>query len=73
VARDGGERGRNWTGHTRESSVYTTAMLHPVASAVAIGVCAAVIGQLMRGGVTRMRSRPGISAALPGRRTDEAQ
>lgn len=29
VASDGGERGRNWQGHTRESSVYTSAVLHP--------------------------------------------
>src|SRR5688500_2723522 len=28
VAHDGGERGRNWEGHTRSSSVYTKAMLH---------------------------------------------
>jgi NAD(P)-dependent dehydrogenase (short-subunit alcohol dehydrogenase family) len=29
VAQDGGERGRNWKGHTRESSAYTSAFLHP--------------------------------------------
>ena len=29
VEDDGGERGRNWTGHTRMTSVYTKAMLHP--------------------------------------------
>jgi short-subunit dehydrogenase len=29
VPADGGERGRNWEGHTRESSVYTRAALHP--------------------------------------------
>jgi len=39
VADDGGERGRNWTGHTRESSVYTRAVLHPRA---ALAVCGAV-------------------------------
>jgi len=33
---DGGERGRNWDGHTRESSVYTRAALHPRASAAVI-------------------------------------
>jgi NAD(P)-dependent dehydrogenase (short-subunit alcohol dehydrogenase family) len=38
VAHDGGERGRNWEGHTRSSSVYTKAMLHPAAAA---GVLAA--------------------------------
>lgn len=36
---DGGERGRTWSGHTRRSSVYTEAFLHPraMATAVAIG------------------------------------
>jgi hypothetical protein len=29
LADDGGERGRNWTGHVRGSSVYTKAVLHP--------------------------------------------
>ena len=29
LADDGGERGRNWTGHVRGSSVYTKAALHP--------------------------------------------
>jgi len=33
VADDGGERGRNWTRHTRGSSVYTRAFLHPLAAA----------------------------------------
>jgi NAD(P)-dependent dehydrogenase (short-subunit alcohol dehydrogenase family) len=41
VARDGGERGRSWTGHTRSSSVYTKAMLHP---ATAVGIAAAAVG-----------------------------
>ena len=38
VADDGGERGRNWTGHTRESSVYTRAFLHPGAAAAVTGL-----------------------------------
>lgn len=43
VADDGGERGRNWSGHTRRSSVYTKAMLHPAATAAAVmGVVAGV-------------------------------
>jgi NAD(P)-dependent dehydrogenase (short-subunit alcohol dehydrogenase family) len=29
VAHDGGERGRNWTGRTKETSLYTWAALHP--------------------------------------------
>ena len=33
---DGGERGRNWDGPTRESSVYTRAALHPWATAAVI-------------------------------------
>jgi short-subunit dehydrogenase len=38
VQADGGERGRNWEGHTRESSVYTRAVLYPRATAVIMGV-----------------------------------
>jgi hypothetical protein len=50
VPTDGGERGRNWEGHTRESSVYTRAALHPRASAaiiaaVALGVAAVAAGR----------------------------
>lgn len=42
VDHDGGERGRTWTGHTRESSLYTSALLYP---RLAIGlVCAGVLG-----------------------------
>ncbi len=37
VTHDGGERGRNWEGHTRRSSVYTQAMLHPRAASAVIG------------------------------------
>jgi short-subunit dehydrogenase len=37
VPDDGGARGQNWTGHTRESSVYTKAFLRPYA---ALAVCA---------------------------------
>jgi NAD(P)-dependent dehydrogenase (short-subunit alcohol dehydrogenase family) len=38
---DGGERGRNWSGHTRGSSIYTRAFLHPRATAAAVlGVAA---------------------------------
>jgi short-subunit dehydrogenase len=42
VPADGGERGRNWAGHTRASSVYTEAILHPRAAA-AIGLCVAAL------------------------------
>jgi NAD(P)-dependent dehydrogenase (short-subunit alcohol dehydrogenase family) len=34
VAHDGGMRGRNWTGHVRRSSLYTTAVLHPKRAAI---------------------------------------
>ena len=43
VADDGGERGRNWSGHTRRSSLYTKAFLHPRATVAAV---ATVIGGL---------------------------
>jgi short-subunit dehydrogenase len=42
VSNDGGERGRNWTGHTRESSLYTRAFLQPRAVAALAGVAAAM-------------------------------
>jgi NAD(P)-dependent dehydrogenase (short-subunit alcohol dehydrogenase family) len=47
VTADGGERGSNWTGHTRRSSLYTRAFLHPgtaatICAGVALGVGAAV-------------------------------
>jgi NAD(P)-dependent dehydrogenase (short-subunit alcohol dehydrogenase family) len=41
VADDGGERGRNWSGHTRASSIYTKAALHPKTTAAAIMALAA--------------------------------
>jgi hypothetical protein len=34
VADDGGERGRNWSGHTRQTSLYSRAFLHPTASLI---------------------------------------
>jgi short-subunit dehydrogenase len=37
---DGGERGRNWHGHTRRSSLYTSAVLHPTLAATILGVLA---------------------------------
>ena len=44
VASDGGERGRNWTGHTRKSSVYTKAALHPRVTAALVGGLAVGLG-----------------------------
>jgi NAD(P)-dependent dehydrogenase (short-subunit alcohol dehydrogenase family) len=41
VTHDGGERGRNWSGHTRGSSIYTKAFLHPRATATALAALVA--------------------------------
>jgi hypothetical protein len=49
VPADGGERGRNWEGRTRESSVYTRAALHPRASAAVIAAMALGVGALIAG------------------------
>jgi short-subunit dehydrogenase len=40
VSDDGGERGRNWDGHTRGSSLYTRAALHPGVTAAALAAVA---------------------------------
>ena len=58
VARDGGERGRTWRGHTRRSSVYTTAALHPGAAAAVLGGVAASVA-LAAGLAARSRSAAG--------------
>ena len=46
VPDDGGERGRNWSGHTRSSSLYNKVLLHPRASIALMGAltAAAVLG-----------------------------
>jgi hypothetical protein len=43
---DGGERGRNWTGRTRSTSLYTKAALHPggAAATATLGIILAVAG-----------------------------
>lgn len=47
VTNDGGERGRNWTGRTKSTSLYTAAALHPgvsaVVAAVGMGMLAAAV------------------------------
>jgi short-subunit dehydrogenase len=48
VAHDGGERGRNWEGHTRESSVYTSAWLHPVVTAALFALAAVSVSAAVR-------------------------
>lgn len=56
VMDDGGERGRNWSGHTRGSSVYTTAFLHPRMTALALaGLAAALALAAVRGRTTDVR------------------
>jgi hypothetical protein len=37
VADDGGERGRNWTGHVRGNSIYTKVALRPALTAAVLG------------------------------------
>jgi short-subunit dehydrogenase len=54
VADDGGERGRNWKGHTRRSSVYTEAFLHPYAAFAISG--AVMLGAALSGRAWRIRA-----------------
>jgi NAD(P)-dependent dehydrogenase (short-subunit alcohol dehydrogenase family) len=55
VEDDGGERGRNWSGHTRRSSLYTSALLHPRAAAAA--ALALVAGLAVARAATRGSTR----------------
>jgi short-subunit dehydrogenase len=51
VPDDGGTRGNNWTGHTRKSSLYTEAVLRPLAAAgvfACLGVALAVASRYGR-------------------------
>jgi NAD(P)-dependent dehydrogenase (short-subunit alcohol dehydrogenase family) len=48
VAHDGGERGSLWDGHTRESSLYTRAALHPGRAVATIGLVAVAAGLAWR-------------------------
>jgi NAD(P)-dependent dehydrogenase (short-subunit alcohol dehydrogenase family) len=55
VEHDGGERGRNWAGHTRESSVYTTALLNPSRTAIgALAIAAGLLAWSLREGRSRI-------------------
>lgn len=65
VAADGGERGHNWTGRTRESSLYTRAVLHPAAATAVVGGIVAAVAAVLSaarapqappGGLTPARS-----------------
>jgi NAD(P)-dependent dehydrogenase (short-subunit alcohol dehydrogenase family) len=55
VPTDGGERGRNWRGHTRESSLYTRAVLHPGTAAATIAGLALGLGAAL---IARHPGRP---------------
>jgi NAD(P)-dependent dehydrogenase (short-subunit alcohol dehydrogenase family) len=51
VAADGGERGRTWTGRTKETSAFTAAAAHPAITAAAVlGFAFAGLAALNRGG-----------------------
>jgi hypothetical protein len=60
VPADGGERGRYWEGHTRNSSLYTRALLHPRAT---VAVFAALACGIAAAGVSR---RVGSSSVKEG-------
>ena len=53
VAHDGGERGRNWSGRTKSTSLYTVAALHPEYAAAAAGG----LGLVAAAGVRALRQR----------------
>jgi NAD(P)-dependent dehydrogenase (short-subunit alcohol dehydrogenase family) len=55
VDHDGGERGRNWTGRTKGTSLYTMAALHPE---IAVVVLAAGGGLLAAAAVGARRATP---------------
>jgi NAD(P)-dependent dehydrogenase (short-subunit alcohol dehydrogenase family) len=61
VTDDGGERGRNWAGHTRRRSVYTKAALHP---ARAVGVAGLVAGVAVAYALARKSVRRRHRASL---------
>jgi NAD(P)-dependent dehydrogenase (short-subunit alcohol dehydrogenase family) len=78
VSHDGGERGRNWTGRTKSTSLYTTAVLHPeltaAVAAVGVGLVAAAVLGAKRTGASlpaatppdALTNEPGVAAgALP--------
>jgi NAD(P)-dependent dehydrogenase (short-subunit alcohol dehydrogenase family) len=50
VADDGGERGKNWAGRTKGTSLYTRIALHPEAAAVVAAVGVGLVTALALGG-----------------------
>jgi short-subunit dehydrogenase len=55
VANDGGERGRNWNGHTRQTSLYSRAFLHPEVSLVAMMAATMAVASYVVSGFSRAR------------------
>jgi len=54
VAHDGGARGRNWTGRTKSTSIYTKGALHPeLVAAAIVGTAVAIAAVLAAGGRRR--------------------
>lgn len=53
VAHDGGERGRNWKGRTKSTSVVTSAAMHPLAAVGLIAGAVTFLGLATFGGATR--------------------
>ena len=51
VADDGGERGRNWSGRTKGTSLYTAGVLHPRAAAVAVAAFVVAGAIALNGGL----------------------
>lgn len=71
VAHDGGERGSNWTGRTKGTSLYTTAALNPGVTAVAVAVgvglvAATILGRRMVAGADTSNDTPLVSAPDDG-------
>jgi NAD(P)-dependent dehydrogenase (short-subunit alcohol dehydrogenase family) len=63
VEYDGGERGRNWRGRTKSTSLYTKAALHPE---VALATLAVGTGLLVAGALARRDRRPSGSVRAVG-------
>ena len=55
LAYDGGERGNNWRGHTRRSSLYTQAVMHPRAASAFAAVALALALPWLQRAVGRLQ------------------
>ena len=65
VPDDGGERGRNWKGHARRSSLYSRAMLHPRETMLALAAVTAIAAFAMRS-APRAADRRGYRQRIRG-------